>query len=206
MHEKARRFAPATERNRKPILEVLTRILPRQGMVLEIGSGTGEHAVYFASHLRPRIWQPSDPDPTLRASIAAWEEYYPRENLRPPLDLDTRLPVWPVEMALKSEITAIVSINMIHIAPWECCLGLLAGAGRILKPEGILYLYGPFKQDGKHTAESNAHFDQMLQAQDPGWGVRDLDEVTEEARTFGLELDEIVAMPANNLSVIYKHQ
>lgn len=208
-----RRFAPATQRNRQPILEVLTRVLPQQGRILEIGSGTGEHGIYFAPALSPRLWQPSDPDPLNRASISAWNAHSPSDTLRDPLDLDTRLPIWPVEteeLARSPDaslpITAIVSINMIHIAPWESCLGLLAGASRILKTGGILYLYGPFKRAGRHTADSNAQFDQMLQAQDPSWGVRDLDEVTAQAQIQGLDLQEIIPMPANNFSVIYRHR
>lgn len=205
--EDRRRFAPATQRSRQPILQVLARVLPPQGKVLEIGSGTGEHAVYFAPQLRPRLWQPSDPDPLLRQSIQAWHQQIPCDTLRPPLDIDTRSPHWPVETDPEPDpqlaISAIVSINMIHIAPWESCLGLLAGAGRILNPGGIVYLYGPFRQGGEHTAESNRQFDLSLRAQDPAWGVRDLDEVTAVAATQGLQLREIVPMPANNLSVIY---
>ena len=204
MTEDARRFAPATQRNRQPILEVLSQVLPTQGMILEIASGTGEHAVFFAPRLHPRLWQPSDLDPELRASISAWQAHSPSANLRSPLAIDAQAPQWSVETELPPEpITALVCINMIHISPWASCLGLLAGAGRILKPGGILYLYGPFQQGGAHTAESNQQFDQMLRDQDPSWGVRDLDQVTEQAETQHLQLQEIVPMPAHNLSVIF---
>ncbi len=207
MTEDARRFAPATQRNRQPILEVLTRVLPPQGTILEIASGTGEHAVFLAPRLQPRLWQPSDPDPELRASISAWQTHLPDDRLRSPLDINAQAPEWIVETEPPPEpITALVCINMIHISPWASCLGLLAGAGRILKPGGILYLYGPFQRGGAHTAESNQQFDQMLRAQDPSWGVRDLDQVTEQADTHALQLQEIVSMPANNLSVIFSRR
>lgn len=208
-----RQYAPATQRNREPILNVLQQVLPAQGTVLEISSGTGEHAIFFAPHLHPRKWLPSDPDATARASIAAWRDDCPTDNLYPPIALDVRDPVWSVEQdelpeALqgfeKGEIGAIANINMIHIAPWSACLGLMAGAGRILPPNGILYLYGPYKQNGKHTAASNEAFDQSLRARNSEWGVRDLDEVIAVAQTQNLSLLKVVSMPANNLSVIFK--
>ncbi|WP_239651460.1 DUF938 domain-containing protein [Neosynechococcus sphagnicola] len=153
----ARQYAPATQRNRLPILEILLQVLPPTGTVLEISSGTGEHAVFFAPRLHPRKWLPSDPNPLALASIAAWREHCPGEHLYPPIALDVHNPVWPLERDHASEdlsgiipepIVAMVNINMIHIAPWSACLGLMAGAQRILPPGGILYLYGPFKQGG----------------------------------------------------------
>jgi len=211
----ARQYAPATQRNREPILNVLLQVLPPIGTVLEISSGTGEHAVFFAPRLQPRKWIPSDPNPVAQASIAAWREHCPADNLYPPIALDVRDPIWDVEQDelpeplqdidfKRNPIVAIVNINMIHISPWSACLGLLAGARRILPPNGILYLYGPFKQDGKHTAPSNANFDESLQAQNPEWGVRDLDEVVAVAQAQNLSLVETYAMPANNLSVIFQ--
>jgi len=211
----ARQYAPATQRNRETILKVLLQVLPPTGTVLEVSSGTGEHAVFFAPRLQPRKWIPSDPNPVARASIAAWREHYPADNLYPPIELDVRNPIWDVEQDKLPEplqdmgfnrdsIVAIVNINMIHISPWSACLGLMAGAGRILPPNGILYLYGPFKQGGKHTAPSNANFDESLQAQNPEWGVRDLDEVVAVAQAQNLSLVETYAMPANNLSVIFQ--
>jgi SAM-dependent methyltransferase len=213
----ARQYAPATERNREPILEVLLQVLPPTGSVLEVSSGTGEHAVFFAPRLRPRNWIPSDPNPVARASIAAWREHCPADNLYPPIALDACDSVWAVEREERPDslqgidferdpIVAIANINMIHIAPWSACLGLMAGAGRILPPGGILYLYGPFKQGGRHTAPSNAAFDESLRSQNPEWGVRDLDDVVAAAKEHHLSLLKTYAMPANNLSVIFQAQ
>lgn len=207
-HFDARQYAPATVRNREPILEILRQVLPASGTVLEISSGTGEHAVFFAPRLYPRKWLPSDPHPQARASIAAWRESSPAENLYPPLALDVCDPIWEIEQEntpIQSDpIVAIVNINMIHIAPWSACLGLIAGAKRILPAGGILYLYGPFKQHGKHTAPSNVAFDQSLRSQNPAWGIRDLDDVLAVARAANLTLVKTVAMPANNLSVVFQ--
>jgi len=211
----ARQFAPATQRNQEPILTVLLEILPPTGTVLEISSGTGEHAVFFAPRLQPRPWLPSDPSPEARASIAAWQTARPTPNLHPPIALDAREPIWRVEQVEFSELSpnldlqrypieAIVNINMIHIAPWSACLGLMAGASRILPPGGMLYLYGPFKQKGQHTAPSNAAFDASLQQRNPEWGVRDLEEVVAIARSHNLFLTQSYAMPANNLSVVFQ--
>jgi hypothetical protein len=213
----ARQYAPATQRNREPILEVLLQVLPPKGTVLEISSGTGEHAVFFAPHLHPRKWIPSDPNPLARASIAAWQRHCPADNLYPPLALDACDSVWAIERDelpdslhgidfQRDPIVAIVNINMIHIAPWSACLGLMAGAGRILSQGGVLYLYGPFKQGDRHTAPSNAAFDESLRAQNPEWGVRDLDEVVAVAKEYHLSLLKTYAMPANNLSVIFQAQ
>lgn len=211
----SRQFAPATQRNREPILAVLIEVLPATGTVLEISSGTGEHAVFFAPQLAPRLWVPSDPNPVARASIAAWRENYPAENLYPPIALDVRNSVWPIEQQplpgtlqgldlTRYPIRAIVNINMIHIAPWSACLGLMAGAERLLPPDGILYLYGPFKQAGQHTAPSNEAFDASLQMQNPEWGVRNLEDVVAIAQTHRLALVKTVAMPANNCSVVFQ--
>jgi SAM-dependent methyltransferase len=190
-----RRFAPASQRNRAPILEVLSRVLPGEGLVLEIASGTGEHAAWFAQHLRPLVWQPSDPDPLMRRSIQVHGAEV--ATLRPPLDLDTTRAPWPIEQA-----DAAVCINMIHIAPWAATESLMAGASAILPPAGVLYLYGPFKREGVHTAPSNQAFDESLRAENPAWGLRDLEAVTDLAAEHGLALREVAEMPANNLSVI----
>ncbi len=211
----ARQHAPATQRNQEPILEVLLQVLPPTGTVLEVSSGTGEHAVFLAPRLHPRKWIPSDPNPGARASIAAWREQCPADNLYSPIALDARAPIWVVEQDELSDplqamdfkrdpIVAIANINMIHIAPWSACLGLIAGARRLLSPGGILYLYGPFKQGDKHTALSNANFDQTLRAQNPEWGVRDLEEVVAVAQSQQLSLVNIYTMPANNLSVVFQ--
>jgi hypothetical protein len=201
-----KQFAPATQRNREPILEVLQQILPPSGTILEIASGTGEHAVFFAPPLAPRKWLPSDPNPLLRDSITAWSEESKSDNLYPPLDIDAQLPVWTVEKETftDSPIVAIVNINMIHISPWSACLGLMSGAGRILPPGGILYLYGPYKQNGQHTAPSNAAFDESLRSQNPVWGVRNLEDVVAAAKAENMTLQKIYQMPANNLSVVFK--
>jgi hypothetical protein len=211
----ARQFAPATARNRDPILEILQQVLPPTGTVLEISSGTGEHAVYFAPQLQPRRWLTSDPNPIARASINAWQQHQPSDTLYPAIALNAQEETWPVEQSPLPEalqglslkefpIGAIVNINMIHISPWSACLGLLAGASRILPSGGVLYLYGPYKQQGQHTAPSNAAFDQSLQAQDPAWGVRDLEAVVAAAEDRGLKLQDMFQMPANNLSVVFK--
>ena len=202
-----RKFAPATQRNREPILELLLQILPQHGTILEIASGTGEHATFFSYHLAPRQWLPSDPNPELRASISAWTEFFPCEAMQPPIEIDASSPIWPVEKEPLPEppISAIVNINMIHISPWSTCLGLMAGAGRILPPGGILYLYGPYKQNGEHTAPSNAAFDESLQAQNPDWGVRNLEDVVKAAEAQNLTFHQTHPMPANNFSLVFKH-
>jgi hypothetical protein len=206
----ARQYAPATERNREPILQVLSQVLPESGTILEIASGTGEHAVFFSSRLRDCMWLPTDTNPQLRASIIAWTKHFGCKNVYPPLELDVREPVWPVENSAlidwynASSIAAIVNINMIHISPWSACLGLMTGACRILRAGGILYLYGPFKQGGEHTSPSNAAFDKSLRAQNPEWGVRDLDDVVAVASAHNLTLKQIYQMPANNLSVVFQ--
>lgn len=211
----ARQYAPATQRNQEAILEVLLQVLPATGTVLEVSSGTGEHAIFFAPRLHPRKWLPSDLNPLARASIMAWREYCPAFNLYPAIALDVCDAIWAVEQNESREllpkidfkqdpIKAIVNINMIHIAPWSACLGLIAGAKRILPPGCILYLYGPFKHDGRHTAPSNVEFDQSLQLQNPQWGIRDLEQVVAVAEAQNLSLVKTVTMPANNLSVIFQ--
>ncbi|MGB3292971.1 MAG: DUF938 domain-containing protein [Phormidesmis sp.] len=204
----ARQYAPATERNRQPILDVLRQALPATGTVLEISSGTGEHITFFAPRLLHLQWIASEPDALLRKSIQAWGEVLPTQNLRlPPLDLDVSRSPWPVERlipGLRQPITAIVNINMIHISAWDMCQHLMAGAERILPSEGVLYLYGPFKREGVHTSPSNEAFDQMLRERNPAWGIRDLAAVSEIARQHSLQLENVVAMPANNFSVTFR--
>ncbi|NEP17928.1 MAG: DUF938 domain-containing protein [Leptolyngbya sp. SIO4C1] len=208
----ARQYAPATERNREPILAVLAQVLPPTGTILETASGTGQHAAYFAPRLMPRYWLPSDPQPLLRASIQAWAETAASDRLLSPVALDVSAPRWPVEAASFQDrltaqgapaIAAIVNINMIHISPWQACLGLLAGASRILPAAGVLYLYGPYQRQGRHTAPSNAAFDKQLRSQNPAWGVRSLEAVTAAAEAQQLQLQTVVEMPANNLSVVF---
>jgi hypothetical protein len=197
MHQAAR-SAPAAARNREPILGVLREYLPRPAHVLEIASGTGEHAVWFSSALPGLTWQPTDHDPEALRSIAAWRDISGPPNLLPPLRLDASADTWPVTWA-----DAIVAINLVHIAPWTVTRGLLAGAARVLTSGGSLFLYGPFREGGMHTAPSNAAFDADLRARDPSWGIRDLDELAELAGQHGLVGPERIAMPENNLSVVF---
>jgi Protein of unknown function (DUF938) len=193
--------SPAVARNRDFILAVLRRALPGRGTVVEIASGSGEHAVHFAAALPQLTWQPTDPDPEARGSIAAYRAAAQLPNLLPPLALDATSPTWPL-----TEADAMVAINMIHIAPWAAAEGLMAGAERLLSAGGILFLYGPFREHGRHTAPSNAAFDESLRARNREWGVRDLDEVAALARRHGFALEERVAMPANNLSVVFRRR
>jgi SAM-dependent methyltransferase len=194
------RVSPSTARNKGPILEVLRRTLPARGLVLEIAAGAGEHAVHNAAALPGLQWRPTDPDPEALASIAAWREHAALPNLLEPLQLDASAPdSWPVDRA-----DAIVNINMLHISPWSATQGLMTGAGRILAPGGVLFLYGPYLEADVATAPSNEAFDQSLRGRNPAWGIRRLDEVTALAARHGLELAERVAMPANNLSVVFR--
>ena len=200
-----RQYAPATQRNRDAILEVLLRVLPQKCTVLEIASGTGEHSVFFAPHLHPRLWIPSDPNPMAIASITDWQKHYPSDNLAAPLQIDVTVHHWYCNENLQNKgIQAIVNINMIHISPWQACLGLMEGAKNLLSVDGVLYLYGPFKQNGEHISHSNAEFDASLRYQNPEWGVRDLEDVIAVAADQNLILKEIKPMPANNLSVIFE--
>lgn len=195
----ARRFAPAAARNRGPILEALRGRLPTSGLLLEVASGSGEHAVHLAAAFPALTIQPSDPDPEARASIAAWAAETGLPNIRPPLALDAAAAAWPVSRA-----DAVLCINMIHIAPWQACEGLVRGAARLLPPGGPLILYGPFRRGGAHTAPSNAAFDESLRAQDPRWGVRNLEAVAALAAAEGFAAPEVVPMPANNLILVFR--
>lgn len=191
--------APATARNREPILGVLRRALPEHGLVLEVAAGTGEHAAFFARAFPALEWQPTDVDERALASIAAHRRDAGAANLREPIVLDVTHEPWPIESA-----AAIVCVNMVHISPWSAAQALLAGAGRVLPAGGVLYLYGPYRVGGRHTAPSNEAFDAQLRASDPAWGVRDLEDVVGEAEKHGLSLVETVEMPANNLSVVLR--
>jgi len=194
------RSAPAALRNRDAIAAVLREVLPESGRVLEVASGTGEHATHFA-RLFPRLdWQPSDPDPEARASILAWSEAAGLPNLHAPIALDSASNQWPVQSA-----DALLCINMVHISPWRSTEGLMRGAGRVLAGAGApLILYGPYRRPGVPTAPSNEAFDASLKARDPQWGLRDAEDVAAEAGRNGLRLDKIVEMPANNLTLIFR--
>lgn len=195
----ARETAPSPERNKQPILSVLARVLPPRGLVLEIGSGTGQHVAHFAEALPNLTFQPSEMDVERHASIAAWASAGNLSNVRPPLAIDvTKLP-WPIPMA-----DAVLCINVIHISPWEATLALMAGAGAILPAAGVLVTYGPYMRGGVHTAPSNEAFDASLRARNPHWGVRDMDRLVEVAAREGLVLDEALPMPANNFTLVWR--
>jgi hypothetical protein len=176
-------------------------LLPERGLVLEIASGSGEHVIAFARERPDLLWQPSDPSAEARASIAAWIAEEGLANVRPPLDLDVERAPWPIDSA-----AAILCINMIHISPWAATEGLMRGAGALLPSGGLLYLYGPYLQQGEAPAPSNVAFNADLRMRNPNWGLRELDDVVECAAAHGLGLDRVVAMPANNLSVVLRRE
>jgi SAM-dependent methyltransferase len=200
MIEDVRRYAPATVRNRDPILAVLRRHLPQQGLVVEIASGSGEHITHFAAGMPGGAlqFQPSDPDADARASIDAWVRELRATNIRPALALDAAADSWPVARA-----DAVLCINMVHISPWAATVGLLRGAARILPHGGLLYLYGPYLQGGQ-MVPSNHAFDESLRTQNPAWGIRDLETVAQLAAQHGFADPVIEEMPANNLSVLFR--
>lgn len=194
------RTAPSTARNREPILQALRPRLPADGLVLEVAAGAGEHAVHFARALPHLAWRPTDPDEAALASIAAWRAQAGLPNLLAPLRLDAAHPdAWPLARA-----DALVAINMVHISPWAATRGLMAGAGRLLPAGGGLFLYGPYLEDGVATAPSNLAFDESLKARDPAWGLRRLAAVAALAEGCGLALAERIAMPANNLFLVFR--
>lgn len=193
-----KRHAPATERNRDMIAETLARLLPAEGLVLEVASGTGEHAVHFARLFPALTWQPSDPDPIALASINAWRADSNVPNMRPAMLLDASAD-WPITRA-----DAVVCINMTHISPWAATVGLLRNAARLLPPSAVLFIYGPFNQRDVPLAQSNAAFDASLRQQNAEWGLRYVDDIAEEAYKSGLHLDSVIDMPANNLSLIFR--
>jgi SAM-dependent methyltransferase len=194
-----RQHAPATLRNRQPILDVLRQVLPARGTVLEVASGTGEHAVHFARAFANLVWQPSDPSPDARESIEAWAKAEALVSVRPPLDLDTASVEWPIDHA-----DAIVCINMVHISPWEATEGLMRGAGQLLPTSAPLVLYGPYRREDLALEPSNEAFDADLRRRNPAWGLRLLEHVVACARKQVLRLEEVVEMPANNLTVIFR--
>lgn len=198
-NEADKRHAPATLRNRDAIADVLRGALPRRGTVLEVASGSGEHAVHFARAFPALDWQPSDPDPAALRSIAAYADDADLMNVAPPVMIDASADDWPLDRA-----DAVLCINMVHISPWEATLGLLRGAAKLLPPDGLLYLYGPYIQQGVETAASNLAFDQSLKSRNPVWGLRDVADLEAAAEERGFRLEAIVPMPANNLSLIFR--
>jgi len=198
-HPDGRWHSPAADRNKGPILDVLRRVLPPTGSVLEIGSGSGQHVIHFAAALPDLTWQPSDAHAELRASVMTHLRASPLKNVNPPVALDVmRLP-WPVRSA-----NAVLSINMIHVAPPAATRALLVGASQILRASGVVVLYGPYRRFNRHTAPSNEAFDAALRARNPDWGLRELEDVTRLADGHGFSLDEVVEMPANNLTLVFR--
>jgi hypothetical protein len=197
MSQDLRGFSPSTIRNREPILQILREVLPSQGDVLEIASGTGEHVTFLAQKFPGLRFQPSDVDPKALQSISAWSSHLQLSNVAAPIVLDATQ-LWP---SLKADV--ILNMNMIHIAPWEVCLGLMQNTSRVLSSGGFLFLYGPFRINGAHTAPSNESFDQDLRSRNPLWGVRDLEAVEDVAKQEGLLLQKKISMPANNYSLLF---
>jgi len=197
MSSTEREVSPPAERNKQAILEVLQRVLPASGLVLEIGSGTGQHVAHFAAALPGLTFQPAEYDKARHRSIAAWTEGL--ANVRPPIAFDLTQYPWPITAA-----DAIFCANVIHISPWEATLGLMRGAGELLGPNSVLVTYGPYRREGVHTAPSNAAFDADLRSRDPRWGVRDMEEVVAVAKRAGLHLEETIPMPANNFILLLR--
>jgi SAM-dependent methyltransferase len=194
-----KRHAPATERNREPIAAVLREVLPDAGTVLEIASGSGEHAAFFARLFSELTWQPSDPDPDSLSSVEAWQADSEAANLLPPVFLDAASETWPLDRA-----DAILCINMVHISPWAATVGLMRGAGRLLPAGGPLVLYGPYRRAEVETAPSNEAFDASLKSRNTEWGLRDLADVWAAAEANGLRFERLWDMPANNLTVVFR--
>jgi SAM-dependent methyltransferase len=197
--EAGRLLSPSAERNKGPVAEVLKQALPDCGLVLEVGSGTGQHVVHFAREAPHLTWQPSERDAECLQSIALWLAAEGPANVLAPLRLDVGEQPWPIASA-----AAVVSLNMIHIAPWDAGMALIRGAAAILRPSAVLFLYGPFRRRARHTSPSNEAFDRQLRAENPAWGVRDLEGVAFYAATHGFGPPETHDMPANNLSVVLR--
>lgn len=194
-----RRSAPHVARNAEPIAAVLREVLPERGLVLEVASGTGEHALHLGRTFPGLRWQPSDPDPAALRSIEAWRAAAGPDNLLPPVALDAMRADWPVDTA-----DAVLCINMVHISPWAATLGLLDGAARLLGPDAPLILYGAYRRVDVPTAPSNEAFDRSLRSRDPEWGLRQLEDVVSESKRRGFELERLVEMPANNLTMVFR--
>ena len=200
-----RLFFSATQRNRDVIGDVLSRIIKKDGLILEIGSGSGEHGVVFQKRFPEIIWQTSDPNLLHRKSIFSWIEYEGLSKKMPkPLELDVENIPWNIPLKLANSLQGIVSINLIHVAKWTCTIALFKEAGKLLNSGQFLILYGPFKIGNKHTSQSNYIFDNSLKMQNEFWGIRNLEEVTHEAKKTGFFQEDIIMMPANNFSIIYR--
>ena len=198
-------YSPASERNRQPILEALQHVLPAKGLALEVASGTGQHAAFFAQGLPGWIWQPSDATPSGFASISSWCAQAGVANVRAPVVLDVLSPRWPDDGDVFDQpFDAIFCANMLHIAPWATCSGLMRGAARHLAVDGSLLTYGPYLEQGAPTSPGNLEFDRSLRTRNPAWGIRALEDVVREARAAGLQLHARIPMPANNLLLVFK--
>ncbi|SOE08798.1 uncharacterized protein DUF938 [Hoeflea halophila] len=193
--------SPSALRNREPIADLLAHVLPANGTVLEIASGSGEHVIHFARRFPNLKWQPSDPAPDARASVDAWVTAEKLSNVLRPLDLDATSETWPI-----SQADAMIAINMIHISPWPATRGLLRHAGQLLPGGGSLVLYGPYRREGQPLVASNAEFDASLRARNPEWGIRQLEEIASLANQSGLSLTSVTELPANNLGVVFTRQ
>ena len=200
-----RLFFPATQRNRDYIGDVLFRLIKKNGSILEIGSGSGEHGVFFQKRFPEIIWQTSDPDLMHRKSITSWIDFEKLNKKMPqPLELDVEKVPWKLPSKLVNSLQGIVSINMIHVAKWSSTIELFKGAGKLLKEGRFLILYGPFKIGNKHISQSNYFFDNSIKAKNSLWGIRNLEEVSDEAKKNSFFQKKIIKMPANNFSIIYK--
>ena len=200
-----RLFFSATQRNKDCIGDVLSRIIKKNGSILEIGSGSGEHGVFFQKRFPEITWQTTDPDLLHRKSIISWIDYEKLNKKMPqPLELDVEYIPWKIPLKLARSMQGIVSINMIHVAKWNCTISLFKGAGEFLKRGQFLLLYGPFKIGNKHISQSNYLFDNTLKIQNDCWGIRNLEEVSNEAKKAGFLQEDIIRMPANNFSIIYR--
>ena len=199
-----RLFFPATQRNRDCIGNVLSRFI-KKGSVLEIGSGSGEHGVVFQKRFPKIIWQTSDPELVHRKSISSWIEFEDLSKKMPqPLEIDVKKIPWKIPLRLALSLQGIVSINMIHVSHWSCTVALFKESGKLLKKGQFLILYGPFKICNKHTSQSNFFFDNALKKQNHLWGIKNLEEVGDEAEKNGFSEENIIRMPSNNFSIIYR--
>ena len=200
-----RLFFPATERNREPIGDLLSQLLPTSGAVLELASGSGEHAVCFQKLFPNLLWQASDPDPEHRTSINAWIQHQDLSDVMPAaLNLDVEMRPWPLPEAIRAPLKAVVCINLLHISPASCTDALLEESAVLLPSGAPLIIYGPFMRNGTHTSESNAAFDQALQHRNPQWGLRDVQTITSRATNIGFKTEDVVPMPANNLTLVFR--
>ena len=200
-----RLFFSATQRNRDFIGDVLSRLIKKDGLILEIGSGSGEHGVFFQKRFPEIIWQTSDPILVHRKSIISWIEYEElNKKMTQPLELDVENIPWKIPLKIVRSLQGLVSINVIHVAKWTCTIAIFKGARKLLKIGQFLILYGPFKIGNKHTSQSNYSFDNSLKMQNKFWGIRNLEAVTDEAKKNGFSQEEIIRMPANNFSIIYR--